>query len=132
MDEGDRSEVCRGRGSVAEISIGGSNQAFSTDAETMWGAGADVTESVDERPVPDIDGDDPGTPPLVDPLLITLVAVVIRLRLEEVPFIKSFDNLLSLNADERNESVSSSVVSDDLVQLSKQRGGMVGGNVGGG
>jgi len=32
--------------SVIEISIGGSNRGgdFSTEAETLWGAGADVTE----------------------------------------------------------------------------------------
>ena len=33
--------------SVIEISMGGSNRGgdFSTDAETLWGAEADVTES---------------------------------------------------------------------------------------
>jgi len=33
--------------SVIEISIGGRSRAgdFSTEAETLWGAGADVTES---------------------------------------------------------------------------------------
>ena len=87
-------------------------------------------EEEDERLLPDIDGDNPGTPPPVDPLLITLVVVAVESRLEEVLFIESFDNLLSLDADERKKSVSSSVIGDGPVGSGGS--GPVGGNVGGG
>ena len=87
-------------------------------------------EEEDEMLLPDIDGDNPGTPPPVDPLLITLVVVAVESRLEEVLFIESFDNLLSLDAEERNKSVSSSVIGDGPVGSGGS--GPVGGNVGGG
>ena len=87
-------------------------------------------EEEDEMLLPDIDGDNPGTPPPVDPLLITLVVVAVESRLEEVLFIESFDNLLSFDADERNKSVSSSVIGDGPVGSGGS--GPVGGNVGGG
>ena len=84
----------------------------------------------DEMLLPDIDGDNPGTPPLADPLLITLVVVAVESRLEDVLVIESFDNLLSLDADERNRSVSSSVIGEGPVGSGGS--GPVGGNVGGG
>ena len=84
----------------------------------------------DERLLPDNDGDNPGTPPLVDPLLITLVVVAVESRLEDVLLIESFDSLLSLDVDERKESVSSSVIGDGPVGSGGS--GPVGGNVGGG
>lgn len=84
----------------------------------------------DERLLPDSDGDNPGTPPLVDALLITLVVVAVESRLEDVLLIESLDNLLSLEVDERNESVSSSVIGDGPVGSGGS--GPVGGNVGGG
>jgi hypothetical protein len=87
-------------------------------------------EDEDEILLPDIDGDSPGTPPPVDPLLITLVVVAVESRLEEVLFIESLDNLLSLEADERNKSVSSSVIGEGPVGSGGS--GPVGGNVGGG
>lgn len=79
---------------------------------------------------PDIDGDNPGTPPLVDPLLITLVVVAVESRLEDVLLIESLDNLWCLDADERNKSVSPSVIGDGPVGSGGS--GPVGGNVGGG
>lgn len=87
-------------------------------------------EEEDERLLPESDGDNPGTPPLVDPLLITLVVVAVESRLEDVLPIESFDNRLSLDAEERKESVSSSVIGDGPVGSGGS--GPVGGNVGGG
>jgi hypothetical protein len=87
-------------------------------------------EDEDERLLPDIDGDNPGTFPLADPLLIMLVVVAVESRLEDVLFIESFDSRLSLDADERNRSVSSSVIGDGPVGSGGS--GPVGGNVGGG
>lgn len=87
-------------------------------------------EEEDERLLPDIDGDKPGTFPDPDPLLITLVVVAVESRLEDVLFIESFDSLLSLDADERNRSVSSSVIGDG--PTGSGGSGPVGGNVGGG
>ena len=69
-------------------------------------------EDEDEILHPDIDGDSPGTPPLADPVLFTLVVVAVESRREEVLFIESLDNLLCLEADDRNNSVSSSVIGD--------------------
>jgi hypothetical protein len=69
-------------------------------------------EDEDEILLPDIDGDKPGKPPLVDPLLFTLVVVAVESRLEDVLLIESLDNRLSLEADERNNSVSSSVIGE--------------------
>jgi len=87
-------------------------------------------EDEDEMLLPDNDGDNPGTPPPADPLLITLVVVAVESRLEQVLFIEIFDILLSLDADERNSSVSSSVIGDGPVGSGGS--GPVGGNVGGG
>lgn len=87
-------------------------------------------EDEDEMLLPDSDGDSPGTPPPVDPLLVTLVVVAVESRLEDVLFIESFDNLLSLDADERNMSVSSSEIGDG--PTGRGGSGPVGGNVGGG
>jgi hypothetical protein len=84
----------------------------------------------DERLLPESDGDNPGMPPLVDPLLITLVVVAVESRLEDVLLIESFDNRLSLDAEERNENVSSSVIGDGPVGSGGS--GPVGGKVGGG
>ena len=132
---------------------------FSTAGASLWGVEVDVTESEledgydrseweevsdsvliladevddedeDEILLPDIDGDNPGTPPPFDPLLVTLVVVAVESRLEEVLFIESFDILLSLDADERNMSVSSSVIGDGPVGSGGS--GPAGGNVGGG
>ena len=144
--------------SVMEISIGGANRAgggFSTGAESLWEADmteseleegqerreweevrdsvlilADDDEDEDEMLLPDIDGDNAGTPPPVDPLLVTLVVVAVESRLEDVLFIESLDNLLSLDADERNKRVSSSVIGDG--PTGSGGSGVVGGNVGGG
>lgn len=70
-------------------------------------------EDEDEILLPDIDGDRPGKhPPPVDPLLFTLVVVAVESRLEEVLLIESLDNRLSREADERNNSVSSSVIGE--------------------
>jgi len=87
-------------------------------------------EDEDEILLPDIDGDNPGTPPPADPLLITLVVVAVESRLEEVLLIETLDNLLSRDVDERNKSVSSSVIGDGPVGSGGS--GPVGGNVGGG
>lgn len=87
-------------------------------------------EEEDEMLLPDIDGDNPGTPPLVDPLLFTLVVVAVESRLEDVLLIESLDNLLSLDAEERNKSVSSSVIGEGPVGSGGS--GPVGGSVGGG
>jgi len=87
-------------------------------------------EDEDEMLLPDNDGDNPGTPPPIDPLLITLVVVAVESRLEEMLLTESFDNLLSLDVDERNKSVSSSVIGDGPVGSGGS--GPVGGNVGGG
>ena len=77
-----------------------------------------------------MDGDNPGTHPPADPLLITLVVVAVESRLEDVLPIESFDNRLSLDADERNKSVSSSVIGDR--PAGSGGSGPVGGNDGGG
>jgi hypothetical protein len=87
-------------------------------------------EEEDEMLLPDIDGDNPGTPPFVDPLLFTLVVVAVESRLEDVLLIESLDSLLSLDAEERNRSVSSSVIGERPVGSGGS--GPVGGNVGGG
>ena len=87
-------------------------------------------EEEDETLLPDIDGDSPGKPPLVDPLLFTLVVVAVESRLEDVELIESFDNLLSLEVDERNNSVSSSLIGDG--PAGSGGSGPEGGNVGGG
>lgn len=88
-------------------------------------------EEEDEILLPDIDGDNPGTPPPTDPLLMTLVVVAVESRLEDVQLlIESFESRLSLDVDERNESVSSSVIGDGPVGSGGS--GPVGGNVGGG
>jgi hypothetical protein len=84
----------------------------------------------DERLLPDNDGDNPGMPPPVDPLLITLVVVAVESRLEDALLIESFDNLLSLEVEERNESVSSSEIGEGPVGSGGS--GPVGGDVGGG
>ena len=90
----------------------------------------DVDDEEEEMLLPDRDGDNPGTPPPVDPLLVTLVVVAVESRLEDVPSIESFDNLLSLDVDERNKSVSSSVIGDGATGSGGR--GPVGGKVGGG
>lgn len=77
-----------------------------------------------------MDGDNPGTHPLADPLLITLVVVAVESRLEDVLPMESFDNRLCLDAEERNKSVSSSVIGDGPVGSGGS--GPVGGNDGGG
>lgn len=87
-------------------------------------------EDEDEILLPDIDGDRPGRPPPVDPLLFTLVVVAVESRLEDVLLNESFDSLLSLDADERNKSVSSSVIGEGPVGSGGS--GPEGGNVGGG
>jgi hypothetical protein len=87
-------------------------------------------EDEDEMLLPDSDGDNPGTPPPVDPLLIMLVIVAVESRLEDVLFIESFDSLLCFEADERNCSVSSSVIGDG--PTGSGGSGPVGGSVGGG
>lgn len=87
-------------------------------------------EDEDEILLPDIDGDRPGTPPFADPLLFTLVVVAVESRLEDVLLIESLDNLLSLEADERNRSVSSSVIGEG--PAGSGGSGPEGGNVGGG
>ena len=87
-------------------------------------------EEEDEMLLPDMDGDNPGTPPPVDPLLFTLVVVAVESRREVVLLIESLDNLLSLDADERNKSVSSSVIREGPVGSGGS--GPVGGSVGGG
>lgn len=87
-------------------------------------------EDEDEMLLPDIDGDKPGTHPLVDPLLITLVVVAVESRLEQVLFIESLDNRLSFDAEERNRSVSSSVIGDG--PAGSGGSGPEGGKVGGG
>lgn len=90
----------------------------------------DVDEDEDEMLLPDIDGDNPGKPPLIDPLLFTLVVVAVESRLEAVLLIESLDNLFSLDADERNKSVSSSEIGDG--PTGNGGSGVEGGNVGGG
>jgi hypothetical protein len=87
-------------------------------------------EEEDEMLLPDIDGDSPGTPPLVDPLLFTLAVVAVESRLEDVLIIESLDSLLSLDAEERNKSVSSSVIGEGPVGSGGS--GPVGGSDGGG
>ena len=69
------------------------------------------------------------TPP-IDPLPTALVVVAAESRLEDALFIESFGDLLSLDPDERNESVSSSIIGDGVA--GSDGSGPVGGNVGGG
>jgi len=87
-----------------------------------------VDEVDDEMLLLDIDGDNPGTPPSDDPLLITLLVVGVMWCPEEVLLIGGFDGLLSLDADERNDSISSSVIGD----VGSGGSGPAGGNVRGG
>lgn len=87
-------------------------------------------EDEDEILLPDIDGDSPGKPPFVDPLLFTLVVVAVESRLEDVLLIESLDNLLSLEAEERNRSVSSSLIGEGPVGSGGS--GPEGGKLGGG
>jgi hypothetical protein len=77
-----------------------------------------------------MDSNNPGTHPPVDPLLITLVVVAVELRLEDVLPIESSESLLSLDADERNKSVSSSVIGNGPAGSSGS--GPTSGNDGGG
>ena len=90
----------------------------------------DVDDEEDEMLLPDNDGDSPGTPPLVDPMLFTLVVVAVESRLEEVVLIESLDNLFSLEVEERNKSVSSSEIGEGPVGSGGSGPG--GGRVGGG
>lgn len=62
-------------------------------------------EDEDEILFPDVDGNSPGTPPFADPLLLMFVVIAAESHLEDVLLIESLNNLLSLEADERNWSV---------------------------